>query len=261
MSAARSPLAVTLAVWKALFLREAVSRLSAGRAAWVWLLLEPLVHLVFLMVLHHLVFHRLTAGVDGGMFIATGLLAFFMFQRTAMRSMEAISANSAMFAYRQVLPVDTVLVRAALEGFLMIIASVVLLVGAGLFGFQAMPDESLPVMLAAAALWASGLGLGLSFSVVRELIPEFGKLVGMLFRPLYFISGIMFAASAIPQPYRAWLFYNPLMHGIELVHAGFFPQFHAAPEASLMYVWGFALVTVFFGLALHVRFAERMVEQ
>jgi len=42
-SACKKPhcLRVTFSVWKAMFLREAVARLSAGRAAWLWLLLEP----------------------------------------------------------------------------------------------------------------------------------------------------------------------------------------------------------------------------
>lgn len=213
------------------------------------------------MVLHHLIFHRVTAGVDGAMFIATGLLAFFLFRNTALRSMDAVNANSALFAYRQVLPVDTVLVRAALEGFLTCMVALVLLSGASLLGFTVMPDNGLLVLAAAAALWVSGIGLGLTFSVIRELVPEFSKLVNMLLRPLYFLSGIMFAAMAIPQPYRDWMLYNPLLHGIESVHAGFFAQFYPASGVSLAYIWGFALLTVFLGLALHIRFAQRMVAQ
>jgi capsular polysaccharide transport system permease protein len=51
------------------------------------------------------------------------------------------------------------------------------------------------------------------------------------------------------------------MNGLELLRGGFFPQFHAAPEASLFFLYGCAMALVFFGLALHVRFAERMVAQ
>jgi capsular polysaccharide transport system permease protein len=42
----RSPASITWAVWKALFLREAVARLFAGRAAWAWILVEPVGRLV-----------------------------------------------------------------------------------------------------------------------------------------------------------------------------------------------------------------------
>jgi capsular polysaccharide transport system permease protein len=47
---ARSSASITLSVWNAIFLREAVSRVSGGRAAWVWLLLEPVAHLTVLLV-------------------------------------------------------------------------------------------------------------------------------------------------------------------------------------------------------------------
>jgi len=245
----------------ALFLREAITRLSAGRIAWLWILLEPLAHVIFLMTLFGFVFHRIVSGVDGAMFIMTGLLGFNSARNTATRCAGAISANTALFAYRQVLPVDTVLVRAALEGFLMILSTLVLLIGASLFGFDVVPHDPLTVLAAFAGLWLCGAGLGMVLSVVAELLPEVNKLVQIAFIPLYFISGVMVPAMAIPQPYREWALFNPFLNGLEMLRSGFFPQFHAAPEASLFVLYAFALVLVFFGLALHVRFAERMVAQ
>ena len=48
---ARSPLRVTVSVWKALFLREAAGRLFGERAGWFWLLLDPMFHVAYLMVI------------------------------------------------------------------------------------------------------------------------------------------------------------------------------------------------------------------
>jgi capsular polysaccharide transport system permease protein len=248
-------------VMSALFLREAITRLSAGRISWVWILLEPLAHVVFLMLMFGFVFHRMVNGVEGAMFVMTGLLGFITARNTATRSAGAVSANAALFAYRQVLPVDTVLVRAALEGFLMLLSAVVLLAGAGLVGFNVVPHDPLLVVAAFAGLWLCGAGLGLVLSVVAELLPEVSKLVNIAFIPLYFISGVMVPAMAIPQPYREWALFNPFLHGLEMLRAGFFLQFHPAPEAGLSYLYGFALMIAFLGMALHVRYAERMVAQ
>jgi capsular polysaccharide transport system permease protein len=257
----RSPASITWAVWKALFLREAVARLFAGRAAWAWILAEPVVHLVYLNLLFGFILQRLVSGVDGGMFITTGILGFLMVQNTAMRSKEAIAANMGLFTYRQVFPIDTVLVRAALESMLLLISALFLLIGLGLFGSSVFPHDVLSVMAALSALWLSGVGLGLMMSVANELIPEIGKITDMLFRPLYFLSGIMYPVSAIPPAYRDWLLMNPFVHGIETLRMGFFPQYHAVEGVSLSYLLGFALVTVCFGLALHVRYAGRLVAQ
>ncbi|MDN5941117.1 MAG: ABC transporter permease [Nitrospira sp.] len=254
---------ITWTVWKALFLREAVSRLSTGRAAWLWILLEPVVHLVFLSVLFETVRQILLPGIDGALFITTGVLGFLIAQNTAMRCKDAISANAALFTYRQVLPIDTVLVRAALEAALVIISVLVLLTGLGLLGYNVMPYDVLQVFLAVGTLWLVGVGMGLILSVISELIPELGKLSAMVFRPLYFLSAVMYPAAVVPAAYQDVFLLNPLVHGIELIRGGYFSpyQYHTISGVSAAYITGFAMVTICLGLALHVRFVHRIVEQ
>jgi capsular polysaccharide transport system permease protein len=255
---ARSPGAVTWAVWKALFLREAVVRLSAGRAAWLWLLMEPVSHVVVLMLLFGVLRHRDPFGVPGPMFIMTGVLTFMMMRNPFSRSTEAVKANAALFAYRQVKPVDTVLVRASLEGVLLIIVSLILLFGAAMIDYEAIPRDPLGALLACAFMWQAGLGMGLLFSVGTFMAPEIGKVVNMLLRPLYFASCVMFPSMLIPQPYRDWVMLNPFAHGVEAMRAAFFFSYKVASQTSLSYLALFGQLTVFFGLSLHMLFAKRL---
>jgi capsular polysaccharide transport system permease protein len=255
----RSPASITWAVWKALFLREAVARLFAGRAAWVWIIAEPVVQLVFLSVLFGFVLQRVVSNIDHGLFIATGVLGFGLARNTAMRIKDAITANDTLLTYRQVLPVDMVLVRAALEAFLFMVSALCLFTGLGLLGYQVFPHDFLQVVLAFAALWLAGIGVGLILSVASQLIPESGKVGGMLMAPLYFVSGVMYPPSVIPPAYQSWFLLNPFVHGIETVRTGFFPQYHTIPGVSMGYLLAFAMVTICLGLALHVRFATRLI--
>ena len=260
-AASRSSLSITLSVWKALFLREAVSRVTAARAAWAWMLFEPIVHVLFILMLFTFVRMRVVPGADTVVWLLVGLVSFFTARNMFQRGMGAINANQALFGYRQVLPVDSVLVRSALETFLGIIVAILLLAGAGLIGYPVIPFDPLTAMFGFVGVLLCGLGLGLILSVVVELVPELGNIVGILFTPLYFLSGVIFPLSLIPSQYREWVFYNPFAHGIELLRDGFFPLYHAAPEANFSFLFGFALVSVFFGLALHVRFADRLRAQ
>ncbi|OGS99310.1 MAG: ABC transporter [Gallionellales bacterium RIFCSPLOWO2_12_FULL_59_22] len=254
----RIPVVITLSVWEALFLRETVSRLSAGRAAWLWLLMEPVFHIVFLMFIFAIIRMEVVGGVDTAVWLMVGLLAFFMFKRTALQAQNAIDANQALFAYRQVKPVDTVLVRAALEGFLMVLVAVILFFGAGLFGPGIAPADPLAVLEAFFGLWLVGLGFGLMASVAIKLVPELGKFLGLVMTPLYFFSGVIFPIANVPQPYRDWLLFNPVVHGLEAARLGFVPHYHAVSGLSMAYVYSFALLGIFLGLALHVRFAARL---
>jgi capsular polysaccharide transport system permease protein len=110
-------------------------------------------------------------------------------------------------------------------------------------------------------MWLAGIGLGLMLSVASKLVPEVGNVAGMVFAPLYLVSGVMYPPSAIPPAYQSWILLNPFVHGIETVRTGFFPQYHTIPGVSVGYLLGFAMFTVCLGLALHVRFATRLVAQ
>lgn len=256
--AGRTSLEVTLSVWRALFLREGVTRLAAGRAAWLWILLEPIVHVVFLMVLFSTLRSRTLSGTDFAVFLAVGVMGFHIFKNPATRCMGAINANRALFAYRQVKPVDAVIVRALLEGFIEFIVIVLVLSGAAFIGFDSIPHDPLKALIGICLLWLFGSGLGLMFSVGSELIPEIGRIVRLLFTPLYFVSGVMFSPAAMPPAAREWLLVNPLIHGLEYVRSGFFPGYHLTPGVDISYLSAFAFTSIFIGFALHVRFEKRL---
>jgi capsular polysaccharide transport system permease protein len=258
MSAARTPLQITYSVWKALFLREAVNRVSRERFAWVWVLVEPIVHIAFLMFLFATVRVRVVGGIDTVVWITVGLLAFFMFRRPAQQGMNAVAMNQALFGYRQVKPVDAVLVRAGLEGFLMLLISIIVLTGADLSGYHVIPGDPMAVMVAVFGMWLIGMSFGLCASVASELVPELGRFIGLAIPPLYFLSGVIFPLAKIPPPYRDWLLLNPLVHGLEAVRLGFAPHYQALPETSIPYIYAWALIGTFLGLALHLRFARRL---
>jgi capsular polysaccharide transport system permease protein len=259
MNTARTSADITFAVWKALVLREAVSRLSAGRAAWLWLLLEPLVHVVFLLFIFSVIRMQSIGGIDTAVWLMIGMMAFLMFRRTGTQTQNAVGSNQGLFTYRQVKPVDTALMRAALEGFLTLLVSIVLFSGAALFGIDIIPADPMSVLEAFFGLWLLGAGFGLMASVAGEMIPELGKVIGFVMTPMYFASGVILPLANVPQPYRDWLLFNPVAHGLEAARLGFAPYYHAVPELSIGYVYGFAVVVIFLGLALHVRYATRLI--
>lgn len=257
----RTSTAITLSVWKGLFLREALSRIFSGRAAWFWLLAEPVFHVLSLMVIFTVIRMRVVGGIDTGVWLMVGMLAFFMFRRTGLQVMNAIDANQALFAYRQVKPIDTVLVRGVLEGLLMIIITGILLTITALFGYSVIPADPLAVLEAFFGLWLLGMGFGLVASVVSRLVPELAQIIKLAMLPLYMLSGVIFPLSAVPQPFRNWLMFNPIAQGLEVVRLGFASHYHTVPDLSIVYVYDFALVTIFLGLVLQRRFALRLATQ
>lgn len=251
----RSSWSITLSVWRAIFLRDALTRLFASRAAWFWLFAEPVFHVAFLTFLFTVIRVRTIGGIDTTLWLMLGLLGFFMFRRTTSQVQKAIRDSQPLFTYRQVKPIDAVLVRGVLEGFLMTIVSLLLLAGSALLGHAVAPADPLALLEAFFGLWLVGLGVGLLTSVATELVPEAGQIIKFIMRSLYLISGVMFPLAIVPYPYREWLMLNPIAHGLEAARLGIASHYHAVPELSIAYLYSFALVTLFLGLALHRRFA------
>ncbi len=254
----RTPFKITLAVWKALFLREAVVRLSTGRIAWLWLLIDPMIQIVFLIILFTTIRMRVIVGMDTAVWILVGVLAFTIFRNTAIQGMNAIGPNRALFNYRQVKPVDTVLVRAVLEGFLLLIVSMVLCSASAFIGLDISPDNLLLILSAVLSLWLIGLGFGLVTSVIVVLLPDIGKILKIIMMPLYLCSGVIWPLNSLPVEIQEVLWYNPLVHCVDAVRLGFSSQYQVINELSLLYSYGFGIVFVFMGLAIQIRFATQV---
>lgn len=257
--APRSALQVTLSVWNALFLREALARLFKSRGAWFWVMFEPLFHIGYLLVIYSVIRIRVIGGIDVVTWLTIGFLCYFTFQRTYDQVTRAIRDNKGLLSYRQVKPIDTIIARAGLEAFLMVGLVTAMALVAMLWGRPLWPGDPIVMIVAFFGLWLTGLGCGLVAAVIVELVQEGQVFLSILMRPLYFISGVIFPLTALQPPYREWLMYNPVANGVEVARAAFAPFYHAVPEASLAYLYGFGLVSLFLGLALHRRFARKLL--
>lgn len=248
-------------VWKAIFLREALVRLFGARAAWVWLVLEPLMHVLWLVAIFTAVRVQHVGGIHTALWIALGMLVFMTFRRTLVQVQNAVDANQALFIYRQVQPADVALVRAVFEAVSMLVIAVAMLALGALVGWVAWPAQWLLVLQAFGLVWLCGWGLGMVFCVWIKLVPDTARVVNFLLMPLMMVSGVMVPLSMVSEPYLGWLLLNPVAHAIELARSGFAPYYHSVSGASLPYLYGCALVLVFSGLVLFRRFNERLVMQ
>ncbi len=215
--------------------------------------------MAFMVIVFTVIRHRVIGGIDSAVWVIAGMLAYFMFRRPAMQGIEGINANRALFTYRQVRPVDTVLVRSWLEGSLMLIVAFVVLAGAGLLGLPVIPDDPLLVLGSLFGLWILGLGFAMACSVPNDLVPGFGHLIKLVMTPLYLLSGVLFPITLVPYPYQQWLMFNPVVHGVESIRLGFGAHYHVPAGLSLPFLYAFGFGLLFIGLALHVRFVERLI--
>jgi capsular polysaccharide transport system permease protein len=263
MKSSRTSWQVTRSVWLALFLREALARTTADRFAWFWMLAEPIAMVAVMVAIRSLLpgGDRLIIGAEFVPWLIYGLLTFYLFRENMMRGLGAIQANKGLFSYRQVLPIDPVLVRCFLEGMIKTIILLLFLMAGLLVGFSGLPDNPLLVMISWASMWLLGVSTGLVVSALSEMFREIGTLVRISSLPLMMTSGAIFPLNFLPYELQQWLLLNPIVHGVELMRLGFFEGYRSMDGISFVYLWFWIVAQTAFGLLLHIRYKQRLKAQ
>ncbi|MEW5838783.1 MAG: ABC transporter permease [Pseudomonadota bacterium] len=247
----RSSWTIQKTVLFALILRELKTRFGEHRLGAVWLLLEPTLHITLLLLVFSFIGGRGFYNFSFPVFLLTGIVPFLLFKNIALRVMDGVDANKALFAYRHVKPMDAFVARALLEFTLYVAVFFVMSAAFVWMGIQITLVKPLEFAVVMMVLGVLGLGLGLIFGVIAHAFPPMRLLIRLSFMPLYFISGIFFPITVIPVEYRSWLMWNPLLHAIELSRSSFSPLYHLDQGISLGYVFAAAILSLFVGFWLY----------
>lgn len=259
----RTPWEVTASVWQALFHREFLARVSGDRLAWFWMLFEPIAMIAIMVAVRTVAFGR-DRHIGGAEFIpwmVVGLLGFFLFRENMMRSIGSIENNRTLFTYRQIKPIDPVVVRCFLEGTLKSFIFMAFVMVGGVLGVDLFPDDFLAALVGWLAIWMLGLGIGLLLSAASALVPEIGRIARISSLPLLIISGAILPLNFLPHRITEYLLWNPIAHGIELLRAGFFDSYRPLEGVDPLYLWFWILGLLVVGLAFHIRFESRLKAQ
>lgn len=253
---------VTKSVWYALFMREMISRMFGNRYAWFWLLAEPMMFIGAMVAIRS--FIRVMsdiAGVDVVPWMIIGLTAFFMFRDGMTRAMGAVNANKGLFAYRQVKPIDTVLVRVFVEAVVHGSVIFLFIMTLMLLGFDMQPNNLVMALFAWFSLWLLGLSVGLILSVVVSIVPDLSKIVSVMTLPLMILSGGILPIQFMPYSVQQILLYNPILHGIEFLRLQYFNGYWSLSEIDVGYLYQWLMPMLALGLLLHLRFELKLKQK
>jgi capsular polysaccharide transport system permease protein len=235
----------------ALLLREIASRFGKSRVGFLWVLIEPVAHLVFPIAIFGFVLERAVPGVDYPVFLVYGFIPFLLFKTICLQTMDGPRTNRGLLSYRQVLLMDVFVAKALAHCAVSAIVFAVVLGGLAMLGFDvvpALPVEWLGVLALTVAL---AFGLGMLFAALGTVSPDLKSVARLIFIPLYFVSGVLFPVSRFPDEWVEWLALNPVLHVVELVRDAAIANYTPVAEANAGYPAAVSLVCVFIGLALY----------
>ena len=251
----RSGLKVMGAAFHALLMRELQTRFGGYRLGYLWAPLEVMIQVVILLVLFSAVRERLVPGMDFSLFLVAGMVPFRMFQRIAIRSLGAVSANQGLLMYRSIKHIDVIIARSFLELIIYFVTFLILLISLTFFGIYPSLDCLQIVLFCWFTLFIFSFGVALICMVIGFYGGEISKFISVIFTIIYFTSGILYPIHIVPEPYFSYLLYNPFIHNIELVRHAFAPNY-PADHIDIWYFLKWMFVVNFLGLLLY-KYAER----
>lgn len=227
---------------------------------YIWAVAEPVGAIAVLSVAFSIAFHAPSLGSNFPLFYATGYLPFMMYSDLAAKVATSIRFSRPLLFYPRVTYLDAIIGRWALNFLTHLIVFVVVLAGIALiFGVQLQVRyEAVALSLMLAGAIGGSVGVLNCFMFMR--FPLWERLWGIANRPLFIISGVFFVFESIPEPFRGYLWYNPLVHLVGLMRRGIYPDYHA-DYVSPAYVLAVSLVVLVLGLQVLRRFHKELINQ
>lgn len=244
----------------ALFLRELKTRFGKSTIGYFWPFLEPLAHITILSFVFSFRGSDHSSGLNFILIFVTGIIPYLLFQNITSRSANAIESNRGLFNYRQVKPLDTITARSILEVVIYsIILTAMLVVLDSLLGMEYRLNNLLMVYISISSLVLFSYSLGVMFMVMGSINPESKKIIPMIMKPMYFISGIFFTASEVPEGLREYLLLNPIFNMIEWIRYSTFVEMGSYKYYDVSYILAITLVFFSLSMALYKKYSLRII--
>ena len=237
----------------ALMLREMSSRYGRSPGGYVWAVLEPVGTILILSIAFSFMLRAPPLGTSFILFYATGFLPFSLYSTVAKTAMNAIDYSRPLLMYPAVTWVDAMAARFLLNALTGISVATIVFTGIAFLPNVRLSLDLPPILMAHLMALVFALGVGALNCAISGLFPIWDMVWGILTRPLMLLSGVLYTFESLPTFARSILWYNPLIHVVGEMRAGFYPMYNSS-YVSPAYVLLLGLGLMAFGCTLLVRY-------
>ena len=243
----------------ALVLREMTTTYGRSPGGYLWAVVEPVAAIAILSVIFAAMFNVPPIGINFPLFYATGMLPFQSFNDISGKVAQALNFSRPLLAYPKVTYLDAILARFLLTLLTDLMVAYIVYTGIMLVYETRVIIDIPRIALGFAMAAALGLGIGTLNCYFITAYPVWQRIWGIIMRPMFIISCVMFVFDTIPEQWRNYLWWNPLIHVVGVTRSGFYASYDAA-YASPMYVFAVAGITFMLGMVLLRRSYKELLQ-
>ena len=236
-------------IWVLTYLKF-LPRSRRESAKMFWLFAEPAGQLAILILLFTFIGRSPAYGTSMALFLLTGITMLNFFNVGSGMVMGAMLQTKSKLRLAPVGLFHDAVATVIFKSLTAIGYTSILLIGIWYVqGTDVVPKH--PLIVVQAFIWSSALCLG--FGMLRAYFTKFLPFVERTYftisRGLIFVSGVFFVPSFMPPQISDLLFYNPVLHIIELFRLGMYDQYPTIIFSQL-YLSLFCLICIALGATL-----------
>ena len=236
----------------ALMLREMASTYGRSPGGYLWAIIEPALGIALLSMVFKMILRSPSIGDNFPFFFATGLLPYMFYASISNQISTSIRYSKPLLTYPAVTFLDALLARFLFNALTQFMVMFIVLSGI-IIGFNIRPLMDWPaVFMAVAMMVAITVSVGVMNCYLFNAWPVWQQIWGVVMRPMFILSGVLFIPEDVPEVYRCWMMYNPLVHVTSEMRKGFFGTYEAV-YVRPGYVFVISAVLIIFGLLLLLR--------
>jgi capsular polysaccharide transport system permease protein len=209
----------------ALMMHDMKSRFFGNGLGQIVMIIWPFAHIGVLLAVYVVTNRPHPYGESLLQYSAVSVYPFICLNYTARFIAYSAQTNKMFLQYPVIKPMDIIMSRAFLEMISITIVAFMVIIVVYVSGANVMPDDPAQAVEALFATMFLSVGFGFLNAPFAFFIPLWTLVVALLIIVLYLTSGIMFLPTTVPEPYRTYLSYNPLLQCVEWFRAAYYSDY------------------------------------
>jgi ABC-type polysaccharide/polyol phosphate export systems, permease component len=208
-------------IW-ALMLRETVTRFGREGLGMLWMIAEPAMFVVGVMIIFSFIETGYPYGISPAEYLAISYPTLLFWRNGTGRVTGAINVNRALLHHQPIRPMDIIYSRILLEFSSSMAVFLFLFPIFIVIGVCHYPGNVLTMALGYLLIIWFSFGFVLIMAGLAELSETIDKVSHIILYLMLPISGVFIPTFLIPEPYRSYLLYFPLIDAVDYFHHGYF---------------------------------------
>ena len=206
-------------------MREMTTRFGREGLGFLWVVGEPLVFCLGVVVMWSLIKPAYEHGIRVGPMVMTGYMSLLVYRHMIGFSTGALNANIGLMYHRQVGMMHIFIARNLMEFAGATAAFVIVYITLMLLGQVSLPADWLLLYGGWLLVGWTGFGIAMVFAGLALRFEVMERIIPVLSYAMIPLSGAFFMVAWLPAQYREPFLLVPFPNAIEMVRAGVFGEF------------------------------------